>query len=245
MIVRYVPAFGLVASLFGCEQPREEPPATPTPAARASERPAVMFLGTSLTAGFGIDPDQAYPSIIQQKIDSAGLDYRVVNAGVSGETSAGALRRVDWLLQAPVSVLVVETGANDGLRGLPADSLRANIQAILDRAKKLQPAPKLVLLGMRVPPNYGRPYSQRFQAIYPELAQANDAALVPFLLEGVGGSANLNQPDGVHPTAEGQRKMAETVWRVLEPVLRKAEKAERAESCHPECSEGSLKSRVG
>jgi acyl-CoA thioesterase-1 len=184
-----------------------------------------MFLGTSLTAGFGIDPDQAYPALIQKKIDSAGLNYRVVNAGVSGETSAGALRRLNWLVQEPVSVLVVETGANDGLRGLSTDSLRGNIQAMLDRAKQLQPPPKLVLVGMRIPPNYGRTYSQRFQAIYPELARANDAVLVPFLLEGVGGIPDLNQPDGVHPTAEGQRRLAETMWRVLEPVLREAEKA--------------------
>jgi acyl-CoA thioesterase-1 len=179
-----------------------------------------MFLGTSLTAGFGLDPEQAYPALIQKKIDSAGLNYRVINAGVSGETSAGALRRVDWLFQQPVSVLIVETGANDGLRGLPADSLRANIQAIFDRAKRLRPPPKLVLLGMRIPPNYGRTYSQQFQAIYPELAHANNAALIPFLLQGVGGVPDLNQPDGVHPTVEGQLRMAETVWRALEPILR-------------------------
>jgi acyl-CoA thioesterase-1 len=192
-----------------------------------------MFLGTSLTAGFGIDPDQAYPALIQKKIDSAGLNYRVVNAGVSGETSAGALRRVDWLFQEPVSVLVVETGANDGLRGLSTDTLRGNIQAILDRARRLQPPPRLVLLGMRVPPNYGKTYSGRFQAIYPELARANDAVLVPFLLEGVGGIPGLNQPDGVHPTAQGQERLAETVWRVLEPVLREAEKTEKTERLSP------------
>jgi acyl-CoA thioesterase I len=220
MILRYVHISGLVAALLACDQPREDAPANPPAPTPALERPAVMFLGTSLTAGFGIDPDQAYPALIQEKIDSAGLNYRVVNAGVSGETSAGALRRVDWLFQEPVSVLVVETGANDGLRGLPPDSLRANIQAILDRARRLQPPPRLVLLGMRVPPNYGQAYSQRFQAIYPELARANNAALVPFLLQGVGGLPNLNQPDGMHPTSEGQRRLAETVWRVLEPVLR-------------------------
>lgn len=220
MILRYVHISGLVAGLLACEQPKEDAPANPVPPAPVSERPSVMFLGTSLTAGLGIDPEQAYPALIQRKLDSAGLNYRVVNAGVSGESSAGALRRVDWLFQEPVAVLVVETGANDGLRGLPPDSLRANIQAIFDRAKQLRPPPKLVLLGMRVPPNYGRSYSERFQAIYPELARANDAALVPFLLEGVGGVSNLNQPDGVHPTAEGQRKLAETVWRVLEPVLK-------------------------
>jgi acyl-CoA thioesterase-1 len=180
----------------------------------------VLFVGTSLTAGFGLDPEQAYPALIQKKIDSAGLDYRVVNAGVSGETSAGALRRVDWLLRQPVSVLVLETGANDGLRGLPPDSLRANIQAMLDRAQRLRTPPKVVLVGMRVPPNYGRAYSRKFQSVYPELARANQVSLVPFLLEGVGGVSALNQLDGVHPTVEGQRKMAETVWRVLEPLLR-------------------------
>ncbi len=233
MILRYVHISGLVAGLFACDQPREDAPANPAPPARTSERPAVMFLGTSLTAGFGIDPDQAYPALIQKKIDSAGLNYRVVNAGVSGETSAGALRRVDWLFQEPVSVLVVETGANDGLRGLSTDTLRGNIQAILDRARRLQPPPRLVLLGMRVPPNYGKTYSGRFQAIYPELARANDAVLVPFLLEGVGGIPGLNQPDGVHPTAQGQERLAETVWRVLEPVLREAEKTEKTERLSP------------
>ena len=221
MILRYGIGLGLVAGLLGCERPRDSPPASSQISTPTLEKPTVVFLGTSLTAGLGLDPEQAYPALIQKKIDSAGLDYRVVNAGVSGETSAGALRRADWLFQQPVSVLVVETGANDGLRGLPADSLRANIQAIFDRAKRLQPPPRLVLLGMRIPPNYGRTYSQQFQAIYPELARANNAVLVPFLLQDVGGIASLNQPDGVHPTAEGQRKMAETVWQVLEPVLRR------------------------
>jgi acyl-CoA thioesterase-1 len=189
------------------------------------QRRSVLFLGTSLTAGHGLAPELAYPALIQKKIDSAGLDYRVINAGVSGETSAGALRRVDWLLQQPVSILVVETGANDGLRGLSPDSLRSNIQGIFDRAKRLQPSIQLVLLGMQVPPNYGRAYSQQFRSLFPELAESNGAVLVPFLLEGVGGVSVLNQPDGVHPTAEGQQRIAETVWRVLEPVLRRAEKA--------------------
>jgi acyl-CoA thioesterase-1 len=225
MIVRYAHVLGLVAALLACEQRREELPASKTPPTPSSQRPAVLFLGTSLTAGLGIDPDQAYPALIQRKIDSAGLNYRVINAGVSGETSAGALRRVDWLFRQPFSVLVVETGANDGLRGLSPDSLRANIQAIFDRARQLRPAPKLVLVGMRVPPNYGRIYSQRFQAIYPDLARANNAALVPFLLQGVGGMARLNQADGIHPTAEGQQQLAATVWEVLERVLR--EKRER------------------
>jgi acyl-CoA thioesterase-1 len=210
---------------MGCDQGRRELEVDRTPPALESDRSSIVFLGTSLTAGLGLDPEEAYPAVIQRKIDSAGLDYRVVNAGVSGETSAGALRRLDWLLREPVSVLIVETGANDGLRGLSPDSLRANIQAVIDRAKTLRPPPKLVLVGMRLPPNYGRTYSQRFQAIYPELAKANGAELVPFLLQDVGGIASLNQADGIHPTAAGQRKMAETVWKVLEPLL--GEKPER------------------
>jgi acyl-CoA thioesterase I len=220
MIPRYVAALVLVAGLNSCEQPRPEPEGS-SPPLPSSDRPSVVFLGTSLTAGLGLEAEQAYPALIQRKIDSAGLDYQVVNAGVSGETSAGARRRVDWLFREPVAVLVVETGANDGLRGLPPDSLRDNIQAILDRAKALSPAPRLVLVGMRVPPNYGRVYSRRFQTIYPELARDNGARLVPFLLEGIAGVPRLNQSDGIHPTAEAQRIMAETVWRVLEPVLRK------------------------
>jgi acyl-CoA thioesterase I len=210
---------GVLSSLSGCDRADEEPRAAPAPAATAEERPTVVFLGTSLTAGYGLEPEEAYPALLQQKIDSAGLNYRVVNAGVSGETSAGARRRIEWLLREPVSVLVVETGANDGLRGLSADSLRANIQAILERARELRPVPRLVLVGMRIPPNYGPAYSRQFERIYSELARANGAELVPFLLQDVGGVAALNQPDGVHPTAQGQRRMAETVWRVLEPVL--------------------------
>jgi acyl-CoA thioesterase-1 len=190
----------------------------------------VLFLGTSLTAGLGLEPEQAYPALIQQKIDSAGLKYRVVNAGVSGETSAGALRRTDWLFREPVSVLVLETGANDGLRGLSPDSLEANIQGIFDRARQLEPRPLLVLLGMRMPPNYGRVYADRFQQVYREVARRNGAVLVPFLLEGVGGVPSLNQSDGIHPTAEGQRRIAETVWRVLEPVLKESGKANLRDS---------------
>jgi acyl-CoA thioesterase I len=225
MIVRSILLLSVIAALAGCEQRREEAPAKAPPAEADPDRPRVLFLGTSLTAGLGLEPEQAYPALIQQKIDSAGLDLRVVNAGVSGETSAGAVRRVDWLFREPVAVLVVETGANDGLRGLSPDSLEANIQAIFDRAKQLQPPPRLVLLGMRMPPNYGRAYADRFQQVYRDLAARNGAALVPFLLEGVGGITSLNQSDGIHPTAEGQRRIAETVWRALEPVLKGTERA--------------------
>jgi acyl-CoA thioesterase-1 len=181
-----------------------------------------VFLGTSLTAGQGLDPAQAYPAVIQRKIDSAGLPFDAVNAGVSGETSAGARRRIDWMLRQPVSVLVIETGANDGLCGLQVDSLRANIQFIIDAARKLSPPPAIVLVGMRAPPNMGLTYTRRFRGVYTGLAEANDLPLVPFLLEGVAGVGSLNQADMIHPTAEGQRQMADVVWKVLEPVLKRA-----------------------
>ena len=182
--------------------------------------PAVVFLGTSLTAGLGLDPDLAYPALVQAKIDSAGLHYHVVNAGVSGESSAGALRRIEWLLRDPPAVLVIETGANDALRGQNPDSVRANIQAIIDRARAITPRPSIVLVGMEALPNYGPAYARRFRGIYPELAKQNRIPLIPFLLTGVAGVDSLNQPDGLHPTAVGQRIVAETVWRALEPLLR-------------------------
>ncbi len=179
----------------------------------------MLFLGTSLTAGFGLDPAEAFPALVQQKIDAAGLRYRVVNAGVSGETSAGALRRVDWLLRQPVAVLVVETGANDGLRGQDPDATRANIQAILEAARRREPKARLVLAAMETVPNYGDDYQGRFRALYPALARSNGATLLPFLLDGVAGDPRLNQPDGIHPTAEGEKRVADNVWKVLRPLL--------------------------
>lgn len=189
------------------------------PAPAAGERGRIVFLGTSLTAGLGLDPDQAYPALIQRKLDAAGLRYEAVNAGVSGETSAGARRRIDWLLQQPAAVLVIETGANDGLRGLEVDSMRSNIQAIIDDAEAKAPKPVVVLVGMRAPPNLGVTYSRQFEKVFPELAKENELPLVPFLLDGVAGRPSLNQADMIHPTADGQRLMAETVWKVLEPIL--------------------------
>lgn len=185
-----------------------------------STAPVILFVGTSLTAGFGLeDPEEAFPALIQKKLEAEGLRYRVVNAGVSGETSAGALRRIDWLLRQPVAVLVLETGANDGLRGQDPVPTRANIREVLERAKAQRPQPRLVLVGMRALTNYGKEYGRRFESLYPELAKQTGATLVPFLLEGVGGVAGLNQADGVHPTAAGHRKMADTVWAVLRPLL--------------------------
>jgi acyl-CoA thioesterase I len=195
------------------------PKPSPSPAAPAEARPVVLFVGTSLTAGFGVLPEEAYPAILQQKIDAAGLRYRVVNAGVSGETSAGARRRLGWLLRQPVAVLVLETGANDGLRGQDPAATRENIQAIFDEARRQRPPPKLVLVAMEALPNYGEDYRRRFRAIYPELARANHATLVPFLLDGVAGDPRLNQSDGIHPTAEGHALVAGNVWKSLRPLL--------------------------
>jgi acyl-CoA thioesterase-1 len=164
--------------------------------------------------------EQAYPALLQRRVDSLGLRYRVVNAGVSGESSAGALHRIDWLLRDPPAVLVLETGANDGLRGQSPDSLRANIQGIIDRVRGRAPGTRIVLVGMEALPNLGRDYAGRFRAVYPALARANGLPLVPFLLAGVAGVDSLNQQDGMHPTAAGQRMAADNVWRVLGPLLR-------------------------
>jgi len=222
MISRYGWRGLLVAlALAGCGADGRAPELDDAPLPPATgERGRIVFLGTSLTAGLGLDPDQAFPALIQRKLDAEGLRFEAVNAGVSGETSAGARRRVDWLLRLPVAVLVIETGANDGLRGLAVDSLRANIQAIIDQAGRQTPKPTIVLLGMRAPPNLGAGYSRGFDRVYTELAKENDVPLVPFLLEGVAGRPSLNQADMIHPTADGQRRMAETVWAVLEPALR-------------------------
>ena len=192
------------------------PPATPAEAPRG----VVLVVGTSLTAGYGLpDPDLAYPALLQARIDEAGLPYRVVNAGVSGETSAGALRRMDWLLNQKIDVLVLETGANDALRGQDPSATRANIDAILSRVSAQQPAPRLLLLGMKAPPNFGRAFVSQFDGIYPDLARVHGAVLVPFLLEGVAGIPALNQADGIHPTPAGQRKMADLIWPALRPLL--------------------------
>lgn len=180
----------------------------------------ILFFGDSLTAGYGVDPTQAFPALIQAKIDSRGWNFRVINAGLSGETTAGGLRRIDWVLQRPIDVLVLELGANDGLRGLPVEAAKQNLQAIIDRTRHKYPQVKIVLAGMQLPANLGRPYTARFRAIFPELAANNNATLIPFLLAGVGGVPALNLPDGIHPTAEGHKIVAENVWKVLEPLLR-------------------------
>ncbi|HET8649747.1 MAG TPA: arylesterase [Gemmatimonadales bacterium] len=185
----------------------------------ATATPKLVFLGTSLTAGRGLDPEQAYPALIQQKIDSAGLNYEVINAGVSGETSAGALRRIDWVMRQPVSVLVIETGANDGLRGLNIDSLRADLIGIIARARQQQPPPTIALVQMEAPTNLGRAYTRRFHEVYPTVARETGVVLLPFLLDGVAGIDSLNQADGIHPNVVGERIVADNVWRAVRSLL--------------------------
>jgi acyl-CoA thioesterase-1 len=179
----------------------------------------VLFLGTSLTAGLGLDADSAYPQQIQRKIDSAGLAYQIVNAGVSGETSAGLLRRLDWVLQNPAAVIVVETGANDGLRGQPVEGTKATIGSILARIAKERPEARVVLVQMEALPNMGVDYTRAFHSMFPALAAEHGVVLLPFLLEGVAGRVELNQGDGVHPNDAGERIVAGNVWRGLEPLL--------------------------
>jgi acyl-CoA thioesterase-1 len=191
------------------------------PAVGASAaRQTVLFLGTSLTAGLGLEPDSAFPQQLQRKIDAAALPYQTVNAGVSGETSAGLLRRLDWVLQRPAGVIVVETGANDGLRGQPVAGTKATIGQILDRIRRDRPDARIVLMQMEAPTNLGAAYTSAFRAMYPALAREHGATLIPFLLDGVAGHPSLNQADGIHPNYVGERQVTETVWKGLEPVLR-------------------------
>lgn len=199
-----------------------------SPAARASDsvappppRKTIVVLGDSLAAGLGVEPSQAYPALLQDKITAAGWPYDVVNAGVSGDTSADGLARINWLLRRKTDVLILELGGNDGLRGLPVATTETNLQAIIDRTKRKYPNAQIVIAGMQMPPNMGEEYTTAFRRIYPELAAKNHAALVPFLLEGVGGKPELNQADHIHPTAEGQKIVADNVWKVLKPVLEK------------------------
>jgi acyl-CoA thioesterase-1 len=187
----------------------------------ADEPRRVLILGDSLAAAHGLDASEGFPALIQKEIERRNWNFTVVNAGVSGDTSAGGLRRLDWLLRQPVHVLVIELGGNDGLRGIAPESTRTNLQAIIDRTRAKYPESRVVIAGMKMPPNMGADYTARFEQIFPELARANDAALIPFLLEGVGGRPELNFPDRIHPTAEGHRIIATNVWKVLEPLLEK------------------------
>ncbi len=222
---RLFTGFLVLLLLGGCGSDAPEKPAAEiaSPSGKA-EKPQVakkriVFFGDSITAGYGLDPVDAYPAVIQEKIDELNWPFEVVNAGVSGETSAGGLRRIEWILQNPVDVLVLELGANDGLRGLSVDGMKQNLTEIIKRTRKKNPNVAVVLAGMRMPPNLGQRYASDFGEAFPEVAKTTGAELVPFLLEDVAGRPLLNQFDGIHPTARGQRKVADNVWDVLKPVL--------------------------
>jgi acyl-CoA thioesterase-1 len=187
-------------------------------AAESAPEPVIVFLGDSLTAGYGLPEEDSYPALIQERLRAEGSAYRVVNAGVSGDTSAGGLARMDWLLRGRMDVLIVALGGNDGLRGLSPEALERNLEAII--AKGRAAGAQVVLAGMRMPGNYGRDYTRRFQAVYPALAKRHQLPLIPFLLEGVALRPDLNQSDGIHPTAAGARIVADTVWKTLQPLLK-------------------------
>lgn len=179
----------------------------------------VLCFGNSLTAGMGLDEDDAFPAVLQRKVDSLGLSYKVVNAGLSGETTASGKNRIEWVLNQKVDVFLLELGANDGLRGIHPNETKNNLQTIIDIVREKNPDTKIILAGMQMPPNLGEEYTEAFKNIFPELAKSNGIELVPFLLENVAGIAELNQSDGIHPTTEGQKILAENVWSVLKDVL--------------------------
>jgi acyl-CoA thioesterase-1 len=225
-------AWCCIAILSGCGAESKDTPAdttvvaappTSTPATVSSapdNRPALLIIGTSLTAGLGLHPDSAYPAVLQRKLDSAGVGFRVINAGESGETSAGALRRVEWLLRDSAAVVMIETGANDGLRGQDVDSTRATLRAIVRRVKAVRPNATILLAQMESPPNLGERYTTAFRAMFPLVAREEGVTLVPFLLDRVAGVPGMNQGDGIHPNEAGSKIVAENVFRALVPVFR-------------------------
>ncbi len=217
---RLLPIFVLLIAAGACraQQPAEQPPpsqATPEPA--GSARPRVVVLGDSITAGYGLLEAQSFPSLLQQKIDADGYVFEVVNAGVSGDTSAGGLRRLEWSLDGDVRVLIVALGGNDGLRGLSASDMKQNIGGIIQRARDRRIV--VILAGMEAPPNYGAEYAAAFRRTFQDLAREHRVLYIPFLLDRVGGRPELNQPDGIHPNPQGAAVVSDTVWTALRPVL--------------------------
>ncbi|MES2448795.1 MAG: GDSL-type esterase/lipase family protein [Bacteroidota bacterium] len=220
---RLMPAIVLLAMLGACGNTKNDNQKTETDTLAVADKnnstKNIVFFGTSLTAGLGLDPSEAYPALIQNRIDSLKLPYKVINAGLSGETSAAGKSRIDWLLKQKVDVFVLELGANDGLRGIAVAETTKNLQAIIDAVKNKYPEVKMVMAGMQVPPNMGSTYANNFKEMFPKLAEKNNMVLIPFLLDKVGGVPALNQPDGIHPTAEGDKILAENVWVKLKGVL--------------------------
>ncbi|MBS1749356.1 MAG: arylesterase [Bacteroidetes bacterium] len=213
---------GMIACKNGeLKKPETSEPDTPREVSKDAlpKSKTIIFFGNSLTAGYGVDPSEAFPALIQGIIDSLGLQYKVVNAGVSGETTAGGNSRIDWVLHQPVDVFVLELGGNDGLRGISPAETKKNLQTIINKVRSKYPGTKIVLAGMQIPPNMGQRYTGAFKQIYPDLAKENNITLIPFLLDHVGGDPALNQPDGIHPTASGHKIVAENVWKELKGIL--------------------------
>lgn len=224
--VRYL---SLLVLLIGCGTQHQQDAASSTTekkVEKASEQKkkdkVILFYGNSITAGYQLDLEQAFPALIQERIDSLGFNYKTINAGLSGETTAGGLSRIDWVLRTVPDIFFLELGANDGLRGLPLEETPKNLQAIIGAVKKKNPEVKIIIAGMMVPPNLGVEYSKDFYQLFPQLAEENNAACIPFLLEGVAGNPELNLSDGIHPTPQGHKIVAETVWKYLEPMLSNA-----------------------
>lgn len=215
----------IILTLFGCNNKNKPASETVAKSSGAEKRPRpdtmkiILFFGNSLTAGYGLEPSEAFPALIQEKIDSLNLPYKVINAGLSGETTAGGNSRIDWILRQKVDVFVLELGANDGLRGIPPTESENNLQGIVDKVRIKYPNAKRVMLGMEVPPNMGGEYAAEFRVIFRQVAVKNKMAFVPFLLQGVGGVAELNQSDGIHPTIKGQKILAKNVWEILKDIL--------------------------
>ena len=219
----------LVAVIFSCGERRTEKGERSAEKEKESEvreserstesKKTIVFFGNSITAGYGLELSDAFPARIQEKLDSMNAPYKVVNAGVSGETSSGGKGRIDWILKQQVDIFVLELGGNDGLRGIPLSETKKNLQTIIEKVKAKNPEAKIIVAGMQIPPNMGKRYTNEFRSMYPDLAKKNNIALVPFILEGVGGRAELNLADGIHPTAEGHRILANNVWSVLQGLL--------------------------
>jgi len=195
---------------------------------RTVRTPVVLFFGTSLTAGYGLDPEQAFPSLIEKMSRSEGVPIKAINAGLSGETTAGALRRVDWVLRTPADLVVIEAGANDALRGLSPDAARANLERLVAAVRAKQPHARIALVQMEAPPNYGVAYTRSFRSIYPAVSQKENVPLLPFLLAGVAGIPRLNQPDGVHPNVSGERIVADNIWKALKPLVAQLDRASKS-----------------
>lgn len=203
-------------------------PGSASSSPKSIRNPVVLFFGTSLTAGYGLEPEQAFPALIEKKAAADGVPITVVNAGLSGETTAGAARRIDWVLRTPADLVVIEGGANDALRGLPPDAARANLERVIATVRQKQPAAKIVLVQMEAPPNFGSAYTRSFRAIYADIARKQGIPLLPFLLTDVAGIPRLNQPDGVHPNVAGERIVADNLWRALKPIVAQLDRAEKS-----------------